>query len=357
LYIPARYFHVTGRAILPITQNQSMLRMPVMRLMPIYFAALLLLLAACRPTAPTPTAIPTLIPADVLAPDDVPDYGLVAGGYRVDVIGTVSGTTASQTAAIEYGSAVTGMRHPGTNESGNVGLAIMATLDSGGEGTLLLEFPVELGIGTHRIGANSDLNPAAVGAVFRVAGRAPFDQRVSGTLTLDFINRRSINGEVDVTLLDADGHSVTIRGAFHRVPFTPREEYTIELSGIYTQLEFQPQFSKGIQGADRFIQLRFTARRTFAEPESGMLTITARDYQSLQPGEYDVLAATSPVTVEVQLGNRIIPVQSGTVLFVRTSDTRNGVQQSIWQGAFTLSLATDSGTTTLTGLFNHFDPF
>jgi hypothetical protein len=259
--------------------------------------------------------------------------------------------------AIEYGAAVTGMRHPGTNESGNVGLAIMATLDSGNEGTLLLEFPVEVGIGTHRIGANSDLNPAAVGAVFRVAGRAPFDQRVSGTLTLDFINRRSINGEVDVTLLDADGHSVTIRGAFHRVPFTPREEYRIELSGIYTQLEFQPQFSKGIQGADRFIQLRFTARRAFAEPESGILTITARDYQSLQPGEYDVLATASPVTVEVQLGDRVVPVQSGTVLFVRTSDTRNGVQQSVWQGAFTLSLATNAGTTTLTGLFNHFDPF
>jgi hypothetical protein len=316
----------------------------------------LLFLAACRPTTPVSTPIPTLIPSDIVAPNDVPDYGLVAGGYRLSVIGAVSGTTASNPMTIEYGAAVNGMRHPGTNESGNVGLALMAAIDSGGEGTLLLEFPVELGIGTHQIGVNSDLNPAAVGAVFRVDGRAPFDQRVSGTLTLDFVNRRSINGEFDMTLLDADGHSVTIRGAFHRIPFTPREEYTIELSGIYSQLEFQPQFSKGIQGADRFIQLRFTARRAFAEAESSLLTITVRDYQTLQTGEYDVLAVDSPVTVEVHLADKVVPIESGTVLFVRTSDTRNGVQQSVWQGAFTLSLNTDAGETTLTGLFNHFDP-
>jgi hypothetical protein len=183
----------------------------------------------------------------------------------------------------------------------------------------------------------------------------PFAQRVSGTLTLDFVNRRSINGEFNITLLDANGQSVTVSGAFHRVPFTPREDYSIQLSGVYSHLDFEPQFGKGLQGDARFITLHFRARRAFAEAESGTVTITAQDYQALQAGEYDVLAGAAPITVTVQLGGVAVPVQSGTVLFIRTHDIRNGVQQSIWQGAMTLSLRTAAGTTTLTGLFNHFD--
>ena len=320
------------------------------------FFWLLIILAACSSTA-SPPATQTPIPNNIVAPDDIPDYGLVAGGYRVTVIGAVSGTTSTtHPIPIEYGAGVNGMRHPGTNDAGNVGLSIVASLANGSEGVLLLEFAGTLGTGTHTIGVNSDLNPAPVGASFRVNGHAPFDQRVSGTLTLDFINRRSINGEFDVTLLDASEQAVTVRGAFHRVPYTPREEYSIQLSGIYTTLEFEPQFSKGITGDARFITLGFVARRAFAEAENGTVTITARPYQTLQTGEYDVLATASPVTVEVRLGDAAVTVQSGTVLFVRTSDIRNGVEQSIWQGAFTLTLSTEAGTTTLTGLFNHFDP-
>lgn len=315
-----------------------------------------LLFAACTSTSPVPVT-PTPIPDESIAPDDMPNYGLVPGGYRITVIGAVSATTSTNSPIpIEYGAAVNGMRHLGTNESGNVGLRLITELASGGEGVLLLEFPAHIGTGTHQIGTHSDLNPTPVGAIFQASGYAAFNQRVSGTLTLDFINRRSINGEFDVTLLDASGQAVTIRGAFHRVPYTPREEYSIQLSGIYTQLDFEPQFSKGIQGDARFITLRFMARRAFAEPESGTLTITAQNFLALQTGEYNVLAADSPISVEVRLGTATVPIQSGTVLFIRTSDTRNGIEQSIWQGAFTISFTTDAGATTLTGLFNHFDP-
>jgi hypothetical protein len=314
---------------------------------------LLILLAACGSTA-SPIATQTPIPNNALAPDDMPDYGLVAGGYRITVIGAVSGTTSTTNPVpIEYGAGVDGMRHPGTNEAGNVGLSIVA---NSGEGVLLLEFDTTLGTGTHAIGTNSDLNPAPVGASFRMNGRTPFDQRVSGTLTLDFINRRSINGEFDVTLLDTSGQAVTVRGAFHRVPYTPREEYSIQLNGVYTTLDFEPQFSKGITGDARFMTLGFVARRAFTEAENGTVTITVEPYQTLQTGEYDVLAADSPVSVEVRIGNTLVTVQAGTILFVRTTDVRNGVEQSIWQGAFTLILSTEAGATTLTGLFNHFDP-
>ncbi|MDQ7034987.1 MAG: hypothetical protein Q9P01_09170 [Anaerolineae bacterium] len=314
------------------------------------------LLAACTSTPPAPV-IATPIPNESVAPDDMLNYGLVPGGYRIAVIGAISATTSTNNAIpIEYGAAVNGMRHAGSNESGNVGLRFIAEVESGGEGVLLLEFARNIGTGTHQIGIQSDLNPTPVGATFQASGYAPFNQRVSGTLTLDFINRRSINGEFDVTLLNASGQAVTIRGAFHRLPYTPREEYSIQLSGIYTQLDSEPQFSKGIQGDTRFITLRFTARRAFAEAESGSVIITAQNYRALHTGEYNVLAADSPISVEVRLGDSVVLIQSATVLFVRTSDTRNGIEQSIWQGALTISLMTDAGATTLTGLFNHFDP-
>jgi hypothetical protein len=318
---------------------------------------LLILLTACN-AAPQATPIPpTPIPDDALAPSDLPGYGLIPGEVRLSLIGAVTGETATgnETPPIEYSAGVNGMRHPGTNESGNVGLLMRAQLTSGDEALLLLEFPGDIGIGTHQIGTNSDLNPAAVGAVLRVAGQAPFNERVSGTLTLDFINRRSINGELDVTLLDTTGRSVTARGAFHRVPYFSREEYSVELGGIYEALASDAQFSKGIQGASRFITLRFTARRAFAEPVNGTLTLTARDYLNLQPGEYDLFALDSPLEVRVSLNDEVLTVTEGSVLFVRTLDTLNGVQQSVWQGAVNLTLQTEAGETTLTAIFNHFD--
>ena len=316
---------------------------------------LFILLVACSPAVqePDPNQVSTLL--------DLPDYDLVPGSFRLSLIGALTAETLHSTGAPistgEYGSNLAGMRHPGTNTTGNVGLRLKAITAEGTEAALLLEFSGDIGAGTHTVSTNSDLNPALVGAELQVSGQPAFRRNVSGVLSLDFINRRMITGSLNITLSDADGRSVTAEAAFHRLPFSPREEFSIQLTEPYQHVLIGTDFSRGSQGKSRFITLPFTIRQSFQNDLQGSVTIVAQDDTTLQPGEYNVGVVDSPVRVVIKLNDVEMPIVEGTVLFARTVDRINGIEQSIWQGGLTVSVLTPAGEVTLTAIFNHFDRY
>lgn len=308
----------------------------------LFFLAQILLFVACS-SAPSDEAPTTPIPTNQ-----------IPGSVALSITGAISATEEQESRA-EYGANTPGMRNPGNNQNGNLGLWVQSTTTDQQEIGLLLEFPSDIGIGDHAIGTNSDLSPEPIGAFLQVTGQPIFRQNVQGVLSLQQIDRRMITGSLKANFADADGRLVTVEASFYRLPYSPAEEFSIQISAPYQDVQAEPYFSRGEQGQGRFITLPFTIPQAFQDDLRGHLTLHADQYARLQPGTYPIIEEDSPVHVSVVFNDVEIPIQDGQILFTRTMGRINGVEESIWQGAVTLTLLTPAGAVQLSALFDHID--
>jgi hypothetical protein len=282
----------------------------------------------------TPAPISTAIPLDAEPPAEIEDYGLAPGTYRVVVAGPFTGDTTEQG---ELEPAFFGAYGFGDNHSGDMSLEMKARgffPDSDVYTDLVVKFIMndQISPGTHELGASG-----LIGAYVE-SGVGVFDSQLSGTLTLDFVNRRWINGSFELSIEHSHAEDLgisgplSVSGAFHRLPFHLDHEADIRVTGAVedilsgtTAMRVGPDYTIGFRGAVVKIDLTFTA-----PPESG---------------EFDVAASDLPfaLTIDGVEAENI----SGTVRFDDDERYLNGDLNIVFQ--------TPDGEAQVSGTFKYFE--
>jgi hypothetical protein len=133
--------------------------------------------------------------------------------------------------------------------------------------------------GTHELGSSR-----LIGAYVE-SGFGVFNSQLSGTVTLDFVNRRWINGSFEFSIENSQAEELgisgplTVSGAFHRLPFHLDHEADMRMTGAMEDIlsgtiamRVGPDYRIGFRGATINVDLTFTAR-----PESGEFDVSASD--------------------------------------------------------------------------------
>ncbi|MCZ7544719.1 MAG: hypothetical protein M5R40_14900 [Anaerolineae bacterium] len=137
--------------------------------------------------------------------------------------------------------------------------------------------------GTYSLGeANGDVTAVVE------SGFGPYSSNVSGSVTLDFVNHRWINGSFEFAGENANAEAMGMAGAlealgtFHQIPFTPGQEHDVRISGAVVEnlegssvMRIGSDFSMAFIGVDIRLTMQFNA-----DPAAETYDVTADDLPS-----------------------------------------------------------------------------